>query len=245
MNDNNIDFRNEHSKFKDETILREAIFNSLKNDMDAFDAIGEMEPSPELKKKMDQAFARGIKAGTKNALKHSHKHRLIKIISFIAAVFFIVIIPSGIYVNASARTAVANFLIGNFSQFSTIKYDQNDLVCRPIGWDSMYYPLVVPDRFFYDKITISEQSDSIWYRSESGHSFSFSVFSSNLEVSFDTEDMIAQNMEISSYSATLYLSSDGIQNNLVIYLPEQFILISGNLTEKEIIKVGNNINGIS
>ena len=239
-----IDLKREIDRFEDETVLKKAVLESFEKDIEAFDAIGEMEPDIDFKKKMDHAFSRGVKQGTKNLRTTSKVHWLLKRISFAAAVLLIVLIPSGVYVSASAREAVANFLISNFSQFSTIKYDANNNVCRPLGWDLKYYPLVVPQSFYYDEISLSDKSSTIWYKTSSGKTFSFSVFSLSSYFGIDTEKMREKEVEIGSYSAALFLSEDGITNELAIYLPTGFLLLSGNLTEQELLEIGQNINGL-
>ena len=239
-----IDLKREIDRFEDETVLKKAVLESFEKDIEAFDAIGEMEPDIEFKKKMDQAFHRGIKQATKNIRATSKSHRMLKRISFAVAVLLIILSPSGLYVNASSRETIVNFLIRNFSQFSEIKYDANNNVCRPLGWDLTYYPLVVPQSFYYDEISLSDKSNTIWYKTSSGKTFSFSVFSLSSYFGIDTEKMKEEEVKIGSHSATLYLSEDGITNELAIYLPTGFLLLSGNLTEKELLEIGQNINGL-
>ena len=239
-----MDLKREIDKFEDETVLKKAVLQSFEKDIDAFDAIGEMEPDPDFKKKMDQAFARGAKLGTKNTKKASKTRRLLKRISFAVAVLLIIFIPSGLYVNASVREAIANFLINNFSQFSTINYNSNSEVTRPLGWNLTYYPLAVPKAYRYAEISLSDNSSTIWYDTPSGNYFSFSVFVPTSSFGLDTENMEKKELKIEDNSATLYLSEDGVINELIIYLPDCFIIIRGNLSEAELLEMGNNINGL-
>lgn len=239
-----IDLKQEIDRFEDETVLKKAVLESFEKDIEAFDAIGEMEADPDFKKKMDQAFARGVKQGTKNVETMSKVHRLLKRISFAVALLLIVLVPSSLYVNASARETIVNFLISNFTQFSTIKYDSNNEVCRPLGWDLKYYPLVVPQSYRYKEVSLTNTDGTIWFEAPSGNYFSFSVFDSVSEISFDTENMESSDIEIAAHPATLFMSKDGIENALLISLPDYFIIISGNLTEEELIQIGSNVHGI-
>ena len=241
---NEIQFEREKESLQTEYLLKSAVLQSLERDLAAFDAVGTAQSAPEELKKMDQAFARGVKSGIKNVKKASKTRQLFKRIGAAVAVLLLVLIPSRIYVNASIREAVANYLISNFSQFSTVKYDSNNYVCPPFGWDLTYYPQAIPKGFEYEEISLSDLSGTIWYKNQFGNFFSFTVFSTSADTSFNTENMEATEIEIGKYPAVLYMSEDGVENELAIYLPEVFLLINGNLTKEELMEIANNINGL-
>lgn len=241
---NEIQFEREKESLQTEYLLKSAVLQSLERDLAAFDAVGTAQAAPEELKKMDQAFARGVKSGIKNVKKASKTRQLFKRIGAAVAVLLLVLIPSRIYVNASVREAIANYLISNFSQFSTINYNSNSEVTRPLGWNSIYYPLVVPKAYRYAEISLSDSSSTVWYDTPSGNYFSFSVFVPTSSFAFDAENMEKKELKVGDNNATLYLSENGVINQLIIYLPDCFIIVRGNLSEKELLEIGNNINGI-
>ena len=51
---------------------------------------------------------------------------------------------------------------------ATIQYGSENRANRPIGWECQYYPLIVPENFYYDSIETSSAGDMIRYSSLAG-----------------------------------------------------------------------------
>ena len=92
---NEIQFEREKESLQTEYLLKSAVLQSLERDLAAFDAVGTAQAAPEELKKMDQAFARGVKSGIKNVKKASKTRQLFKRIGAAVAVLLLVLIRRG------------------------------------------------------------------------------------------------------------------------------------------------------
>ena len=62
--------------------------------------------------------------------------------------------------------------------------------------------------------------------------------------SIDTEDSSMYQINISSYEAQLFIKNNRQSSSIVIFLPSNLIYIQGALSEKDIIKIANNIHNL-
>ena len=241
---NEIQFEREKESLQTEYLLKSAVLQSLERDLAAFDAVGTAQAAPEELKKMDQAFARGVKNGIDSIPERAKKRRLIRHISLLTAMFLIVFAPWKLYANASIRSGVANFLITNFPQFSTIHYDSDQNARLPVGWENKVYPLVVPEGFYYIEMRTSEYTSIIRYSSNEGREFLFMIFSDSSNLGIDTENMTAEKVKINDYDATLFRNADRTESMLLFTIFDNLIIIRGQLTKDEIFQIAEHLSGM-
>lgn len=198
-------------------------------------------PPADVQAKTDEAVFAMLKACRK---KRRRRRRAIYLLRTAAAVVLIVCVsvPLAFTVDAS-RAAVANFLIQNFDQFSRITYDVENNAKAPVGWMSEYYPQWLPEGYQFDQIYFEENMQAIWYINNN-YRIQF-IVSSDSSLAIDTENTNCYERMIGSYKALLYVKDDKRSISLAIFSPLETIYIQGNLTEDEIMKVSNNIHGIS
>lgn len=214
------------------------------DEADAKALAGEAVPQPPaaIQAKTDEAVFAMLDA---HAVKRKRRRRARYLLRTAAAVALIacISVPLAFTVDAS-RAAVANFLIQNFDQFSRITYDVENNAKAPVGWTSEYYPQWLPEGYEFNEIQCTPSRQSIWYKDKQECQIYFSILSSDALSSIDTEDSLMRQISVSSYQAQLFIKNNRQSSSIVIFLPSNLIYIQGTLSEKDIIKLANNIHNL-
>lgn len=214
------------------------------DEADAKALAGEAVPQPPaaIQAKTDEAVFAMLDA---HAVKRKRRRRARYLLRTAAAVALIacISVPLAFTVDAS-RAAVANFLIQNFDQFSRITYDVENNAKAPVGWTSEYYPQWLPEGYEFSEIQCAPSRQSIWYKDKQEYQIYFSILSSDTLSSIDTEDSLMHQINVYSYHAQLFIKNNRQSSSIVIFLPSNLIYIQGALSEKDIIKIANNIHGL-
>ena len=199
-------------------------------------------PPADVQAKTDEAVFAMLKACRK---KRRRRRRAIYLLRTAAAVALIVCVsvPLAFTVDAS-RAAVANFLIQNFDQFSRITYDVENNAKAPVGWMSEYYPQWLPEGYQFDRIDFHMEKQELWFKNLN-YEIYFSVSPHDDSLDIDTENTQCFFQTIGSYKSRLYIKQDKRSAAIVVFLPDVTLYIQGNLTKAELVKLANNIHGIS
>ncbi len=200
------------------------------------------QPPADIQAKTDSAVLAMLGA---HQAKRRRKRRVTYLLRTAAVVALIACISVPLAFTADAsRAAVANFLIQNFDKFSRIPYDINNNAGPPIGWTSEYYPQWLPEGYEFSEIQCTSSRQSIWYKDKQEYQIYFSILATNALSSIDTEDSSMYQINISSYEAQLFIKNNRQSSSIVIFLPSNLIYIQGALSEKDIIKIANNIHNL-
>ena len=182
-----------------------------------------------------------------DALQREEKRRKYrgKFVRWAAAVATVLVIAPVVALNVSAsRTALVNYVIQNFDEYSVIRYDQEYNVLAPIGWRSEYYPRWLPEGCKVNKVEFIQGEDYVWYLSPDGDDFSVSVLYSTTLLEINTENCEGKEISINGRNAILYFTDNKRRAILFIPLSDCSIRIEGALTEQEICKIAESINGL-
>ena len=158
-----------------------------------------------------------------------------------AAALVALMVPVSFATVDASRTALANYVIHNFGQYSVLVDESSGQTSAPFGWRSEYYPTWVPEGFSFNHLVFKEQFDSIWYSDSYGNSWSFSIFNDNQLPQFDSEEMISTTIPVKSKEGILYISSDRRKLSLIIKIDNQWVVVTGNLTRENILKIAESI----
>lgn len=176
--------------------------------------------------------------------KQMRKFILLRVLQVVVCI--VVVLGVGLFVAFqvdASRSGISNFLINTFSQYSEVEYDAQANALPPVGWESPYYPLWLPEGTRVMKITLLDQDQYIWYQDPYGHEFSFAVLPRTSQtLSVDSEGMISKEITVSGQSATLAHSEDGAAQSLTLVTPQNVLRVDGALSESDIVKIAENLS---
>ena len=153
------------------------------------------------------------------------------------------LLPTAVFQVDAARSGIANYLISSFPQFAEIQYDSYDNAKPPFGWSSPYYPAWLPEGSKVTKVLMESQGDFVWYEDSKNHEFQFTVLTETIQgPSFDEEDMESEKVDINGHSATLFYTKDRRIHSLVIPKLDTILIITGEISADEVMKIGESIN---
>lgn len=209
-------------------------FEDIENDPDAEDLPDEM---------IQQLNHNVIKEFRRIQCREKGRRRYRRILQVAACITVIMLLlPTAVFQVDAARSGIANYLISSFPQFAEIQHDSYDNAKPPFGWSSPYYPAWLPEGSKVTKVLMESQGDFVWYQDEEGYTFQFAVIKDVAHrPSFNEENMLSEKREIKEHEATLLYTMDRCTHYLVIPLTDAVVIISGNLSENQIIKIGENI----
>ncbi len=161
-----------------------------------------------------------------------------------AAVLLLFVVPLSLFSISASRQEIANYMIENFDKYSVIQYDTNANAIKPIGWNSEFYPLWIPEGFKYFEVVFFDNLKYIQYDSKSGKEFSFSVYENSYVPWFDSEEYLFEEIHINGCNAQLLTSIDGTEHVVLIPISSKTFVISGELSESNILKIAENIKNM-
>lgn len=210
-------------------------FEDIENDPDAEDLPDEM---------IQQLNHNVIKEFRRIQCREKGRRRYRRILQVAACITVIMLLlPTAVFQVDAARSGIANYLISSFPQFAEIQYDSYDNAKPPFGWSSPYYPAWLPEGSKVTKVLMESQGDFVWYEDSKNHEFQFTVLTETIQgPSFDEEDMESEKVDINGHSATLFYTKDRRIHSLVIPKLDTILIITGEISADEVMKIGESIN---
>lgn len=168
-----------------------------------------------------------------------------KLLRWGAAVAAVLVIAPAVALNVSAsRTALVNYVIQNFDEYSVVQYDQEYNAIPPLGWRSEYYPRWLPEGCKINKVEFNQGGDHAWYQSTGRYDFSIAIIYSSDRPAINTEECEEKEVSINGRPAMLYFTDNKRRVTLFLPLGDCSIRIEGVLTEREVCKIAESINGL-
>lgn len=158
----------------------------------------------------------------------------------VAAVLVILVPAIAMNVGAS-RTAISNFVIQSFGDYSALRYDTENNALPPFGWRSEYYPRWLPEGYHISSVRFDVQGDYIWYKNEAGKQISFFVLYDMKEPLVNSEDREEREILINDRQAFLYIAEDMREATLVLPYVDAILRIEGTLSTSQIVQVAESI----
>lgn len=226
--------------------LRMGAYLARKDFEQQVEQAGQDESLPKLP---DEAADRIVAAMMANydALQRAKKRKKLrgKLLRWGTAVAAVLVIAPAVALNVSAsRTALVNYVIQNFDEYSVVQYDQDYNAQPPLGWRSEYYPRWLPEGCKVSKVEFNQWGDYVWYLSPDGNNFNMSIVYSANRLAINTEDYERKEIYISDRKSVLCYTDNRRKTILFIPLSDCSIQIEGALTEHEICKIAESIYGL-
>lgn len=159
----------------------------------------------------------------------------------VTAAVILIFVPA-IAMNVSAsRTAISNYVIQNFGDYSALRYDKENNALPPFGWRSEYYPRWVPDGYQISSVNFDHPGDYIWYINDAGKKIEFCVLNFANRPLVNSEDRQGEEIVINGRQAFLYVSEDMRQAALVLPLSNVLLKIEGTLPDNQLIQIAESI----
>lgn len=161
---------------------------------------------------------------------------------FAAVAAALIMLVPAVAMNVSAsRTAISNFVIQNFGDYSAIRYDVENNAQPPFGWRSEYYPKWLPEEYHVSSVRFDSQGDYVWYINDADKQISFSVLDFAECPLLNSENRKEQEVIINGRRAFLYISDDMREVALVLYVSGAVLRIEGTLTVGQIMQIAESI----
>lgn len=201
------------------------------------------ESIPSMTPEQVENFFSAVHAG--QARQSAQKRRRVFYKRFVrlgAVAAVLVILVPAIAMNASAsRTAISNFVIQSFGDYSALRYDTEDNALPPFGWRSEYYPRWLPEGYHVSSVRFDLQGDYIWYINDANRQISFSVLDFAEYPLLNSEDRKEQEIIINGQRALLYTSEDLREATLVLYVSGAVLKIEGTISVNQIVQIAESI----
>lgn len=133
-----------------------------------------------------------------------------------------------------------------FTDYSDISTLDGYTFVKPENWKYSYYPKWIPSAFSSSQVVSASYSQSIYFTSMSGASFSFSC---TAEWISDYSSVGEEQFEMSMISLhgkeyPIFSSENGKIKILQIKANDCTIIIDGEITQQQIVKIAENIEGL-
>jgi len=210
----------------------EKIYDKLQNDESIFN------PNQE---ELDEKILGMIKIYEKKEKKRRNRIRLRKITSRAAIFISIIMISLAItFTTVEAfRITVLNLIIEQGKKYSLISLSENDNIDLPKELYGIYYPYYLPDGYKIKNTFVSDGLVEITFVNINNDVINYSYFDKNAKTGIDTENTIETKVLINGLEGSIFSKDE--HRILVFRLENNLFIIEGNITQEEIIKVGENI----
>jgi len=231
------------NKKKNEMFLYEVGYEyaaSVNEDMDNTSELNDIK-CPEEVDLWFNDYCKDIEKNNKKIKRDKFLNRLMKKV----AIFFGAVILSG----AILTVSVEAFRLELFKMFiePSANSDQIVLVDEVLNQalipdiDTRYYLSYLPEGFEIDSVSSSQFGSSIYYINYDNRDLSFSYYvnGDGLSINIDNEDVIEEKVYVAGQDAILRSKND----YLILFWNEgqDIFLISGQVTKKEILKIGDSL----
>ena len=170
---------------------------------------------------------------------HRSKSRVIRwVCGIAAAAVFVFAVPI-----SADNTTIFELVAQVFTDYSDISSLDGYTFEKPDDWDCEYYPTWIPQEFSFDKIISLDYSQSIYFKSKTNASLSFSFTRNWLFDYCATEEGLYFNGTITLYGkdAPIYFSKSGKRKIICISTNQGTIVIDGELSETNLVEIAKNI----
>ena len=151
------------------------------------------------------------------------------------AAALIILVPAVAMNVGASRTAISNFVIQNFGDYSALRYDTENNALPPFGWRSEYYPRWIPEGYQIFSVNY------IWYTNDANRRIQFCVLNPIEQPLVNSEDRRGEEISINGRSAFLYVSNDLREATLVLPVSDAILEIEGMLPVGQLIQIAESI----
>lgn len=170
--------------------------------------------------------------------------RRIPLVRYLVAAALVAVVALMVSVSANPK-GLGRTNNQDYSRYSQVSLDNGVVLEKPEGWQSEYYPTWAPSGFSIVEVTESENIHSVLLLNKQNESIEFTAYDSKTYGFPNTEDLVKVPLEIFEEDYTAYLSEDGLHVLLIIQKEEDSLVIDGEITPEEMVKIAENIKNIS
>lgn len=238
MSLNSYDFKDEYG----EILLRKAAILLVEEDKKIYDKLHDDESivNPN-QKELDEKILSMIKKYEKGE-KRKHKLRILNKVTTKVAIF-IAIFTIGFLITLTTvdafKITITNFFIEQREKFSSISLTENNNISIPSELIEKYYPRYLPEGYEIANTYVNDDKFGISYVNKNNGIINYSYFGVNAAASIDTENRTETSVLVNDFQGYMY-SKDG--HNLLVFNTDEYIfVISGFISQDEIIKIAESI----
>lgn len=232
----------------DESLLRLAAVAVHENVLREYEAL-EDGSVPQLSEAEIQAgWERAMKKYQRGEwlrrLKAFPRELLRKLLALLAALSML---GGGVAVTVMAiNPSIREMVLTDFGEYTDVRFifsngSGQSRLSYPEDWTDNYYPSYIPKEFTLLKVFNTSISHTLIYVNEAEITLLFQIFSPTSNPGINTENLMAEEIEINEHFAILYTSEDDKRSVLLINYGEAVIHICGPISSAEIVKIAENI----
>lgn len=170
--------------------------------------------------------------------------RRIPLVRYLVAAALVAVIALMVSVSANPK-GLGRTNNQDYSRYSQVSLDDGVVLEKPESWQSEYYPTWAPSGFSVANVLETGDLHSITLSSKTNQQIDFSVLENRKYGFPNTEDLTNFSVTIFGEEHTAYLSEDGLRVVLIIKEDISSIVIDGEITPEELVKIAENIKNIN
>ncbi len=218
-----------------EVVLKQAVYDADKADLEELPSEKEMNQAYPLPEKAHKEFDRLQKAQTRGISVRTMLARRVAIIAITA----LAVVFGGLMLHPDIRAGVSHIVVQQFEKFNLFRHDENGKAKQFISLDDVSIDYL-PEGYELEWDLVDETRRSYYYINEN-HDLLISVLYSELsDISLDNE----HEYEIKYINQReMHVSYDPATQSGAIIIPGEVVTVSiaGNLPKEELLAVAQNI----
>ena len=159
----------------------------------------------------------------------------------VMAAAIVVLLCAGVGTAIANPKALANLFSQVYDWYSQVRVDDGVVLEKPEGWESEYYPTWAPKGFSVVDILETGDLHAITLRNKSNQQIVFSILRDRKYGFPNTEELINVPVSILEEEYTAYLNEQGTRVLLIIPQDDCSIVVDGEITIEELVKVAEKV----
>lgn len=170
--------------------------------------------------------------------------RRIPLVRYLVAAALVAVVALMVSVSANPK-GLGRTTNQDYSRYSQVSLDDGVVLEKPEGWQSEYYPTWAPSGFSVLQVLNDSNLHIIILSNKKNEQITFSVFEKGKNGFPNTEELTPLELEIFGEKYTAYLSEDGMRAFITTKKNDSTIMVDGEITPEELVKIAENIKNIN
>lgn len=170
--------------------------------------------------------------------------RRIPLVRYLVAAALVVVVALMVSVSANPK-GLGRTNNQDYSRYSQVSLDDGVVLEKPEGWQSEYYPTWAPSGFSITDTFERRSFHSITLSNKENAYIEFTVYDDGKHGFSNTEKLDQVKVKIFEEENIAYVSNDNKRKLTIIQNESSSIIIDGQLTLEELVKIAENVKNIN
>lgn len=163
----------------------------------------------------------------------------------VMAASIIVLLCAGVGTAIANPKALANLFSQDYERYSQVRVDDGVVLEKPEGWESEYYPTWAPKEFSIADVAENGNTHNIILKNKGNAQIFFSVFDDDKPGFTNTEGLGEIETEIFGENEIVYVSENNQRKLVILKDRGSNIVIDGQITIEELVKMAESVENIN